>query len=204
MEIFRCVLDWCQCRRIVVNSRVNQDGPVPGIGFRGRREVIYTTSLNVDGGNLGVVVFCQDSEFNGSAPCRWFQYCRDVIIPWSAVKIASAHAVCGVERHLYPRIASDHVTMSFRISSATTVDFQKQLRPTTIQLTFPNILGLSDVLLEHDSNGRKQTGVVIWYDLTVPLSNVTCWGWVRPYPVYQITPFSLDGIGFVCWRLGWG
>ena len=100
MEIFRCILDWCQCRRIVVNSRVNQDGPVPGIGFGGRREVIYTTSLDVDGGNLSVVVFCQDSEFDGSAPCRWFQYRRDVIVPWSAVGTASAHAVPGVEKHL--------------------------------------------------------------------------------------------------------
>jgi hypothetical protein len=90
----------------------------------------------------------------------------------------------------YPRIASDHVTISFRISSATTVNFQKQLCLMTIQRTFPNFLSLPDVLLEHNGNGRKQTGVIIWYDLAVPLSNKTSRGWGETVPCASNNPLQ--------------
>ena len=100
MEIFRCILDWCQRRGIVVNARVDQDGPVPGIGPRGRREMIYTTSLDVDGGNFGVVVFRQNRELDGTSPGRWFQYRGDVIVSRSTVTSMSSHAVSGVEKFL--------------------------------------------------------------------------------------------------------
>ena len=100
VEIFGCILDWCQCRRVVVDSRIDQDGPISRIDIWGRREVIYPTCLDVDGGNFGVVVFCQNSELDGSAPSRWFQYRRDVIISWSAVTLVSLHAVSEIRKHL--------------------------------------------------------------------------------------------------------
>jgi len=100
MEIFRCILDRRQRRCIVVNSGVDQDGPVPGIRLRGRREVIYPAGLDIDGGNFGVIVFRKDGEFDGSAPSRWFQYRRDVIVSWSAVTIVSPRAAAGIEKRL--------------------------------------------------------------------------------------------------------
>ena len=72
VEIFGCILDWCQCRRVVVDSRVDQNRPVSRIDLWGGREVIYPASLYVDGGNFGTVIFCQNGQFDGSAPSRWF------------------------------------------------------------------------------------------------------------------------------------
>ena len=58
-----------------MNSGVDQDGPVSGIGFWGRHEVIYPASLDINGGNFGVVVFRKHRKFDGSTPSQWFQYC---------------------------------------------------------------------------------------------------------------------------------
>ena len=100
VEIFGCILDWCQCRCVVVNSRVDQDGPASGIGLWGRREVIYPAGLHVDGGNPSVVMFCQNSEFDGSAPRRWFQYRRDIVVSRSAITLVSSDAVSWIGKHL--------------------------------------------------------------------------------------------------------
>lgn len=62
--------------------------------------MIYTTGLDVDGGNFGVVMFRQDREFDGAAPGRRLQYRRDVIVSRSTVTIMSPHAFSGVEKHL--------------------------------------------------------------------------------------------------------
>lgn len=150
-----------------MNSRVDQDGPVPGIGLRGRREVIYTTSLDVDRGNFSVVMLRQDSEFDGSAPSRWFQYRRDVIVSWSAVTTMSSHGVSGIEEHL----PEDRLRPRHHVLPDVIRDDCELLEVTltaTVRRTFPNFLGLPDVLLKHDGNGRKQTGVIIRYDLITP------------------------------------
>lgn len=68
VEVFWRILDWCQRCRIVVDSGIDQDRPVSGISFWGGRKVIYPASLDIDGGNLGVVVFCQNGEFDSPAP----------------------------------------------------------------------------------------------------------------------------------------
>jgi len=62
--------------------------------------VIYPTSLYVDGGNFGVVVFRQNSKFDGSAPSRRFQYCRNVVVSWSSVTFVSPHTVSRIVERL--------------------------------------------------------------------------------------------------------
>ena len=70
--------------------------------------------------------------------------------------------------------------------------------------TFANFLCFRDVLFEYDGNGGKQTGVIIRDDLSTPISNPTSRDRARvAYPVHQITPFGLDGVGFVRCRLVW-
>ena len=73
-------------RRVVMNARVDYDRAVSCVLLGRRREAVYATGLNVDRRDFGTVVFCEDGEFNGAAPCLWFEDGSDVFLSWTSAE----------------------------------------------------------------------------------------------------------------------
>ena len=92
VEIVRCVENWRDRRRVVVDAAVHEHAAVTRVDRWRGSESVDAPRLDIDGRDLGAVVLREDRELDRAAPRRRLLNRRDVLV-------AGASAGLRLEQH---------------------------------------------------------------------------------------------------------